>query len=52
MLPHTDRPTTGTAPRRGDEAELYQRHHQALLIAVSNAINGSEALIEDACQTA
>ena len=52
MQPHTDRPTTSTAPRRGDEADLYRRHHQALLIAVSNAINGSDALIEDACQTA
>ena len=51
MQPHTDRPTTSTAPR-GDEADLYQRHHQALLIAVSHAINGSRALIEDACQTA
>src|SRR5215212_8470871 len=52
MQPHTDRPTTSTASRRGDEADLYQRHHQALLIAVSHAINGSGALIEDACQSA
>ena len=52
MQPHTDRPTTSTAPQRGDEADLYQRHHQALLIAVAHAINGSGALIEDACQTA
>src|SRR3954463_8087146 len=52
MRPHTDRPTTSTAPRPGDEPDLYRRHHQALLIAVSHAINGSGALIEDACQTA
>jgi RNA polymerase sigma factor (sigma-70 family) len=52
MQPHTDRPTTNTAPQRGDETDLYQRHHQALLIAVTHAINGSGALIEDACQTA
>jgi RNA polymerase sigma factor (sigma-70 family) len=53
MQPHTDRPTTtATAPRRGDEAELYRRHHQALLIAVSHAINGSHQLVEDACQSA
>src|SRR5215212_9693547 len=52
MQPHTDRPTTSTARRRGDEADLYRRHPQALLIAVSNAINGSDALIEDACQSA
>jgi hypothetical protein len=53
MQPHTDRPPTRTfVPQRGDEANLYERHHQALLIAVSHAINGSGALIEDACQTA
>ena len=53
MQPHTDRPATSkVVPQRGDEAKLYQRHHQALLIAVSHAINGSGALIEDACQTA
>src|SRR5215208_4364597 len=52
MQPHTDRPTTSTAPRRGDEADLYRRHHQALLIAVAHAINGSPQLVEDACQTA
>src|SRR5215213_1224456 len=53
MQPHTDRPTTSkVVPQRGDEANLYQRHHQALLIAVAHAINGSGALIEDACQTA
>jgi RNA polymerase sigma factor (sigma-70 family) len=52
MQPHTDRPVARTAPHRGDEADLYRRHHQALLIAVTHAINGSDALIEDACQTA
>src|SRR5215204_1181642 len=53
MQPHTDQPTPATmAPRHGDEADLYRRHHHALLIAVSHAINGSDALIEDACQTA
>src|SRR5215208_2794348 len=53
MQPHTDRPATSKViPQRGDEANLYRRHHQALLIAVSHAINGSGALIEDACQTA
>src|SRR5215216_4449286 len=52
MQPHTDRRTTSTSPRRGDEADLYQRHHQALFIAVSHAINGSPQLVEDACQTA
>ena len=52
MQPHTDRPTTSTPPRHGDEADLYERHHQALMIAVSHAITGSPQLIEDACQTA
>ena len=52
MQPHTDPPTRALVPQRGDEAKLYQRHHRALLIAVSHAINGSGALIEDACQTA
>jgi DNA-directed RNA polymerase specialized sigma24 family protein len=53
MQPHTDRPPARTfVSQRGDEANLYERHHQALLIAVSHAINGSGALIEDACQTA
>ena len=53
MQPHTDQPPTrALVPPRGDEADLYERHHQALLIAVSHAINGSGALIEDACQTA
>ena len=53
MQPHTDPPPTRTfVPQRGDEANLYERHHQALLIAVSHAINGSAALIEDACQSA
>jgi hypothetical protein len=52
MQPHTDRPAATTAPQRGDEADLYQRHDQALMIAVAHAINGSDALIEDACQSA
>jgi RNA polymerase sigma factor (sigma-70 family) len=52
MQPHTDLPTTSTSPRQGDEADLYERHHRALMIAVSHAINGSPQLIEDACQTA
>src|SRR5437763_11460610 len=37
---------------RGDEAELYQRHHQQLVRAISAAVNASAELIEDACQTA
>jgi RNA polymerase sigma factor (sigma-70 family) len=53
MQPHTDRPNpTATSGRRGDEADLYRRHHHALMIAVSHRIDGSAELIEDACQTA
>jgi DNA-directed RNA polymerase specialized sigma24 family protein len=37
---------------RGDEAELYHRHHAHLLRAISAAVNASAELIEDACQTA
>jgi RNA polymerase sigma factor (sigma-70 family) len=45
--------TVDTAPRhRGDEAELYRRHHGALLRAVSRTVCAPPELIEDACQTA
>ena len=37
---------------RGDEAELYQRHHRALVGSVGRSVNASRELIEDACQTA
>jgi len=46
-------PTTASpAGLRGDEGELYRRHHQALLRAVARQVNAPEALIEDACQRA
>ncbi len=38
--------------QRGDEAELYLRHHHELVRAVARAVNASRELIEDACQTA
>jgi RNA polymerase sigma factor (sigma-70 family) len=37
---------------RGDEDELYRRHHRGLLCAVARSVNASEELIEDACQSA
>ena len=37
---------------RGDEAELFQRHHDHLTRAVARAVNGSHVLIEDACSFA
>ncbi len=46
-------PTTASrAGLRGDEGELYRRHHQALLRAVARQLNAPEALIEDASQRA
>jgi RNA polymerase sigma factor (sigma-70 family) len=37
---------------RGDEDELYRRHHRGLLRAVARSVNASDELIEDACQSA
>ena len=56
MQPPTE-PNTRTAGgiarrARGDEAELYRRHHRHLLRAVARAVNAPPELIEDACQTA
>ena len=54
MQPHTNRPdrTVIAARPRGDEAELYDRHHRELMRAVSRHVNAGAALIEDACQHA
>jgi DNA-directed RNA polymerase specialized sigma24 family protein len=41
----------GPAPR-GDENELYRRHHRDLHRAVAHAVRAPRELIEDACQTA
>jgi DNA-directed RNA polymerase specialized sigma24 family protein len=45
-------PTTRIGVQLGDEAELYLRHHRALVRSVSHSVNASRELIEDACQTA
>ena len=45
-------PTETEPPARGDEAELYRRHHRNLERAVAHAVNASRELIEEACQTA
>lgn len=46
-------PTETPGPRsRGDEDELYRRHHRELHRAVSHAVRAPRELIEDACQTA
>lgn len=37
---------------RGDEGDLYARHHAALRRAVARTVNASPELIEDACQAA
>lgn len=37
---------------RGDEAALYDRHHEVLWCRVRHHIHGPDALIDDACQQA
>ena len=37
---------------RGDEADLFERHHAALRRAVARVVNTSPELVEDACQAA
>jgi RNA polymerase sigma factor (sigma-70 family) len=49
MQPPTDTPHPNP---RGDEDELYRRHHRELHHAVTRAVEGPRELIEDACQTA
>ena len=55
MQPPTD-PTRqapgGRPPLRGDEGDLYRRHHRDLHRAVAHAVNAPRELIEDACQNA
>ena len=43
---------TRTPGLRGDEDELYRRHHHDLERAVANAVHAPRELIEDACQNA
>lgn len=50
MQPRTE-PRTAAVPR-GDEDELYRRHHRDLERAVARAVNAAPELIEDACQNA
>jgi hypothetical protein len=45
-------PTDTRARPRGDEDELYRRHHGELHHAVARAVHAPRELIEDACQTA
>jgi DNA-directed RNA polymerase specialized sigma24 family protein len=46
-------PTDSAQPNaRGDEDELYRRHHRELHRAVSRAVRAPRETIEDACQTA
>ena len=54
MQPPTEHPTAArpTHAPRGDEDELYRRHHRDLERAVAHVVNAPRELIEDACQTA
>ena len=45
-------PTAAGTGARGDEDELYRRHHRDLHRAVARAVRAPRELIEDACQTA
>jgi RNA polymerase sigma factor (sigma-70 family) len=46
--------TTSTTPAvpRGDEDDLYRRHHRNLQRVVARVVNAPRELIEDACQNA
>ncbi|MBX6751662.1 MAG: hypothetical protein IRY85_18720 [Micromonosporaceae bacterium] len=44
--------TTTPSQLRGDEGELYRRHHSVLVRAVARVVNAPRDLIEDACQNA
>ena len=48
----TEPTTTTIAALRGDESELYRRHHRRLLRVVTRNVIAPRELIEDACQNA
>lgn len=56
MQPPTEQiPTAAQRPThgpRGDEEELYRRHHRDLERSLARVVNAPRQLIEDACQTA
>jgi DNA-directed RNA polymerase specialized sigma24 family protein len=55
MQPPTDTMAAAGGDRqqpRGDDDDLYGRHHKDLRRAVSHAVNAPRELIEDACQNA
>jgi DNA-directed RNA polymerase specialized sigma24 family protein len=53
MQPPTEPAAPATSPvLRGDEDDLYRRHHDDLRRAVTHAVNAPPELIEDACQNA
>jgi DNA-directed RNA polymerase specialized sigma24 family protein len=53
MQPPTEPAPAATSPAlRGDEDDLYRRHHHDLRRAVTHAVNAPPELIEDACQNA
>jgi RNA polymerase sigma factor (sigma-70 family) len=53
MQPPTEATPASQPPKlRGDEGELYVRHHRDLQRVVAHAVNAPRELIEDACQNA
>jgi len=41
-----------STPLLGDEADLYDQHHDHLVHVVRRSVFGSDALVDDACQSA
>src|SRR5215211_1202309 len=54
MQPPTEPTPSAALPPapRGDETDLYRRHHRDLHRAVARVVRAPRELIEDACQTA
>lgn len=54
MQPPTEPTPSAALPPapRGDESDLYRRHHRDLHRAVAHVVKAPPELIEDACQTA
>jgi hypothetical protein len=52
MQPSTEPTQAAELHLRGDDGELYRRHHHDLRRAVTHAVNAPSELIVDACQNA
>lgn len=52
QTPTEPTPAAARPALRGDEDDLYRRHHHDLRRAVAHAVNAPRELLEDACQNA